>query len=508
MTNNVDSHRLLLSIRIRRLIVALLLFATLYSLTNTYGAALFSCCSNRIHNVATTLDSSIAFIPAMIIPYSWSMILFIASFFMVRTSQQLSVLTARLIIATLLACIVFYLYPARFSFERPLTTDWTAFGYLFLSATDKPFNQLPSLHVSYALLLGVSLWDVLQSNNKWLALGYRSLLVIVCTLIIVSTIFTYQHHLLDILGGFILAVTVLFIANKLKSILVLKYLTVSISGFLLLAIAGFFVAIKFDQALFEYTGLALGSYWLISFMRLAWAYQVNNIKYNNRYFQKNSRGKLTIATWLAFAPILLAYKMMSSLGYLYFSYKQSGIVDNIIWHPIDSDILISATARLSLPRFINTFLPSERVAHLIVVDVAAEINSHLLAISAVTAQSCQQTTGYSTHYLYLPLLDLQPFSKFDAPVLIELFEQLDHLLSENNKLNKINSHTPITLINFHCVMGFSRSIAMQILYLVYCDKLTMKTYQAWIDQYYPQAHLSRSYLPEPLITAISIAKSI
>ncbi len=510
--NSLGKNNISLLSRVQHLVAALLIFSVLYTLTNSYGAAVSSCCPNRIYNLATAFDNSIAFIPAMIVPYSWSLIVFVASFFMVRTSHQLSLLASRLIIATLLACVIFYIYPARFSFNRPLTTDWTALGYLFLSITDKPHNQLPSLHVSYALLLGVSLWNVLQARCTAYIVAYRLILTLICSLIILSTVFTYQHHLLDIVGGFVLAGLVLLIVNKLQSVLVLRYLTIAICGFLLLAITGFFIYLKFDQALFEYVGLVIGLYWLTSFLLLAWLYQANEVTANKIYFKKNSTGQLTVATWLRFAPILLAYKMMSSLGQFYFGHKQSGAVNSLVWHLVGDDTLISATARLSSSTLTHDFsnnIPVYSDCHLIVVDVAAEIDSHFKTMSALSDESLAikeraHITDNNEYYHYLPLLDLQPFCLADIPIIIEFFEQIDELIGEINHVDKATLQSSVTLLNFHCVMGFSRSIAMQVLYLVYCDKLTIDTYQAWIDKHYPNAHLSTSYLPESLITAISI----
>ena len=510
---SIDKDKVKLSLRVQHLIIALLLFAIFYTLTNTYSAAVFDRYPERIHSLAITIDSTIPFKPAMIVPYSWSMIVFIASFFMVRTARQLSVLSARLIVATLLACLVFYLIPARFSFIRPLTMDWTAFGYQFLNATDKPFNQLPSLHVTYALLLGVSLWSVVNkkySRYKWRLVIYRLALSIVCILIIASTVFTYQHHLLDIVGGFVLAGIVLLIVHKLQSALVLKYLTVSMGGFLLIAIASFFIDKYFA---IKYFGIAFACYWLASFMLLSWLYQANNIEVNQRYLRKNSVGKLTLSTWLAFAPVLLAYKIMSHLGQLYFANKQSEMVNSTLWHTIDNKVLVSASARLSSAKFINSFMPisyrsmndNREASQLIVVDVAAEINSHLSKLNTVIDKDRVQTVN--THYLYLPLLDLQPFRRADVPLLIVLFKQL-HQLIYQNKLRQASANPQPTLINFHCVMGFSRSIAMQVLYLVYCDKLSVNTYKNWINQHYPNAHLSDIYLPNDVIKAMASAKNL
>lgn len=542
--------------RLQNLIIALAVFAVLYTLTNAYSAALFSCCPSRIHTLAFTLDTSIAFIPAMIVPYSWSLILFIASFFMVRTKRQLSVLTSRLLMVTLLASVFFYIYPARFSFVRPLVTDWTAFGYLFLSVTDKPYNQFPSLHVSYALLLGVSLWHILDGHDRWLRIIYRLMLSLVCALIIISTVFTYQHHLLDILGGAILAGVVWIVSNNLPHKLVFRHLIISIAGCLVIAISGFFVHRALNQAIFEYFGIALAMYWLLSFMALAWLYHEADITTNRRWFQKNATGKLSAVTWIAFAPLLLAYKALSLVGQVYTNYQRGSSEYKIAWHPIkdfvndsinnftNDAVMTAATPCLGLTALNNPMrlincddhehascrkrtkesMDSKSVAacQLIVVDVAAEIDSHYESVNALVSienernNQSAQSLPYVIYYLYLPLLDLQPFQVSDTQVLVKLFQQLDRLVNAcyetHNTAEQIQMveavKQPRVLINFHCVMGLSRSVAVQALYLVYCGKLSLDSYQAWIDQQYPNAHLSKTYLPESLISALADVKSL
>lgn len=497
MQNNQSNKRLQLATRISHLAAALVLFSVFYSLTNHYSAAVFADYPQRIHILATALDSNIAFIPAMIVPYSWSLILFIASFFMVRSSAQLFQLTTRLIIATLLACLIFYLYPARFSYLRPLTTDWTAFGYQFLQMTDKPFNQFPSLHVSYALLLNYSLWNVWHSkaNPQALILFYRATLTLICTLITVSTVFTYQHHLLDILGGLLLALIVLAISVKIKNVLVLKYLSLSLAGFLLIAIGAFFLSEYLDIHGLYYFAIAFAVYWLASFMLLAGLYQLDNIAANRYWLQKNSLGQLTFRTWLSFAPLLLAYKAMSKMGQIYTNRHSKTATTTVQWLAIEEGLLTAATPRLSLPSA-SDFNGTDSFSQLIVIDVAAEIDSHLQAARFNTPEQ-------KIDYLYLPLLDLQAFKLTDITILIELFKQVDKLVAEHNSEHYSEQNNKLTLLNFHCVMGFSRSIAVQVLYLLYCDKLTLDEYRAWITEHYPRAHLSDHYLPDKVAEAMS-----
>ena len=484
----------------------------------------------------------------MIIPYSWSLILFVASFFLVRTAAQLSILTRRLILATVFACFIFYCYPARFSFHRLIPDDWTQYGYQFLQLVDKPFNQLPSLHVSYAILLGVSLWDVIESKKIGILSAYRLLLISICTLIIVSTVLTYQHHLLDILGGAVLAGVVWIFSNLIRNALVTKYLVVGVIEFLLIAIAGFYLANSsgITLSIIEDLAIAIAVYWLASFMILAWAYQEPKYTCNKHWFQKNSSGKLILSTWIKFAPIIVIYNVMSLAGQWYYQLllRSHGSYRALVTpYAIDDTVFVVATPRLiqaNLESYLSywlcnassldilkqpTQLPPVAQYQIIVVDLAAEISSHRSKLE-VASQSIINThlntqpinallisnpPSFHFDYLYLPLLDLQPLSEIAVKDYIDLFKRIDALANATeiqcivaNEEREVRNHpNKIMLINFHCVMGLSRSIGVQVLYLVYCGKLIAHSYRLWIEQHYPHAQLAEAYLPQSLIEAIT-----
>ncbi|WP_367106065.1 phosphatase PAP2 family protein [uncultured Psychrobacter sp.] len=533
--------------RISRLAIALGLFALLYSLTNTYAEKIFlgkqidgfNTSSHlpqvNLYVLATAIDANISFIASMIVPYSWSIILFCVSFFMVKTSRQLSLLTQRLVLATLFACLIFYLFPARFSFVRPSIDNWTQLGYQFLAATDKPFNQFPFLHVTYALLLGITLWQPIKVDNWHLTLLYRLLLVGICSLIIVSTVFTYQHHLLDVIGGFVLAALVLIMVNQLRSYLVVKYITLAITGFLLIAIAGFFLSLSFATSNFSHLyslnisfslvieGLffVLALYWSISFLAVAWLYQYPSQMRNKNCFKKDTQGRLSLATWVKFAPLLLSYRLMSSLGQGYelrwlnkgdgkLRTDKAPSLYRFIYNPkayhLANGIYAVATPRLAKATMLNglaTMNAHTDNYHIIIVDLTAEVSSHFSTLKMAIKDSSDMSM--TLDYLYLPLLDLQSLGEINLKDIVHLFEQLDELL-----LTKDARKSEI-LINFHCVMGLSRSVALHVLYLAYLGKsttdLTTDNYLLWINEHYPNAHINAEYLPKAIVEHMAIAKT-
>ncbi|ALF60204.1 hypothetical protein AOC03_09280 [Psychrobacter urativorans] len=546
------AHAVSNSVRVRYLALTLAIFYLLYTLTNSYSATLYEIAPSRVHNLAITFDNAIPFIPVMIVPYSWSLLLFVASFFMVRTMLQLVLLTRRLIVATIMACLIFYCYPARFSLHRPMPDDWTQIGYQFLMVTDKPFNQLPSLHVSYALLIGLSLWNVIDANKIWLLSSYRLLLVSVCGFIIASTVLTYQHHLLDVVGGIILAGIVFQLSHLIRNTQVSQYLVLGMMGFLLIAIAGFYISTMIimttlaERSVIENLSIVIALYWLVSFMTLAWAHQQPNAALDNNGFQKNSRGELALSTWIKFAPMLLIYNGISLIGQRYFKArlktklktklkKNNAQVTAPILYPINHSLFIVASPRLAqanVEGYLTHWLSSSGLLasaipivpyQIIVVDFAVEVSSHINKLK-VASQCCSNNISKASskarakfkfnghcHYFYFPLLDLRSLSDVSPKDYIHLFQQLDALTLSNDiqptavtdKNNIAGNPTDITLINFHCVMGLSRSVGVQVLYLVYCGTLTTDSYRAWIAHYYPHARLAEGYLPASLVLAIA-----
>lgn len=150
-------------------------------------------------NVALAFEVHMPFLPWMVLPYLSSGLFFVAAFFVVRTRDDLRVLSQRMLVATVLAGLVFVLYPLHFSFARPpIATPWLATLFALLGQLDAPYNQLPSLHVAYCVIW----WAALRSlaTSVWT----RAMLAAWLALMAVATLFTYQHHLLDVLAGFAL----------------------------------------------------------------------------------------------------------------------------------------------------------------------------------------------------------------------------------------------------------------------------------------------------------------
>lgn len=141
-------------------------------------------------------ERDIPFIEAFIVPYMSSDLMFIIAFLLPYTRLELRVLAARVLFIIVLSTSIFVLFPLQLSFPKPEIQTFTfLFGAL---EADLPFNQLPSLHISFAVVLWYSMRKYIKN------IFIKSFTIVWFLLIGVSTLLVYQHHFIDIPTGIIM----------------------------------------------------------------------------------------------------------------------------------------------------------------------------------------------------------------------------------------------------------------------------------------------------------------
>jgi len=161
----------------------------------SYGLANWSA-GLRAHVPSVVFDweARIPFWDWTILPY-WSIdLLYGLSLFLCTTRRELDTHARRLLTAQLIAVVCFILFPLRFSFGHPAADG--VFGMMFtaLAGFDRPFNQLPSLHIALAAIL----WALYARKLSGIArLGMELWFLLVCG----SVLTTYQHHFIDVPTG-------------------------------------------------------------------------------------------------------------------------------------------------------------------------------------------------------------------------------------------------------------------------------------------------------------------
>ena len=156
----------------------------------------------RYGDIAQYFDAELAvpFVPALVWPYLSLYVLFFVPPFILEP-KQMDVLGRSLVGVTVVAGIVFLLFPAQLGFERQVPAD-PFYASLFegLFAVDHPHNLVPSLHVAFSGLILITLIGAVETRvAKAILAGW---LVLLC----LSTILVHQHHLLDIATGLLVAV--------------------------------------------------------------------------------------------------------------------------------------------------------------------------------------------------------------------------------------------------------------------------------------------------------------
>jgi len=149
-------------------------------------------------------ERNIPFVPWMIIPYMSIDLFFIAAPFLCENDQELRVLATRITFVILVAGAFFLLFPLRFAFERPAVHGWLGGVFDAFRGMDKPFNLTPSLHIALRTILA----NIYARHTRG---AWRVTLKLWFVLIGFSTVLTYQHHVLDVAGGFILAAYAIFL---------------------------------------------------------------------------------------------------------------------------------------------------------------------------------------------------------------------------------------------------------------------------------------------------------
>ena len=149
-------------------------------------------------------ERGIPFVPFFILPYMSIDLFFIVAPFVCRTDRELSILAKRIAAAIILAGICFLLFPLRFAFPRPHADGWLGAIFDWFRGMDAPYNLLPSLHAALTLIL----LDIYLNQLR----GFiRVAVMIWFVLIALSPVLTYQHHVIDIVGGFVLALLCLWL---------------------------------------------------------------------------------------------------------------------------------------------------------------------------------------------------------------------------------------------------------------------------------------------------------
>src|SRR5207302_3661832 len=136
------------------------------------------------------------YVPLLIVPYMSIGLLFFAAAFLCRDEREMRVFARRVVFSILVAAAFFLLLPLKLAWpERPYVGGW--FGDFVEQSCTAPFlmeyphNLFPALHIVLCMILA----DLYARHTRGMV---RILVCTWFTLIALSTVLTWQHHLVDV----------------------------------------------------------------------------------------------------------------------------------------------------------------------------------------------------------------------------------------------------------------------------------------------------------------------
>ena len=344
----------------------------------------------------------IPFVPLMIVPYMSIDLFFVAAPFLCRDRDELRTLARRIAFAILVAGACFLLVPLKLAVPRPQPDGWTGAIYNFLHEFDQPYNLFPSLHITLLAILA-SLYArhtrgaLRVASHVWFSLiGFSALL-------------TYQHHVVDVIGGFVLATFCfyLFREKRVRRSLVPNY---QVGGYYL---TGAFALVALVPTLWPWTSVLL---WAVLSLGITGAayWKLGPIIY------RKTNGRLPLSARLLFAPNLIGQHISLRL------YRRRCDAGNIV-------------------------TPSVWIgAHLNRREARDATKRGVTAVLDLTAEFSEAREFLELNYRNIPVLDLTGLT------VSQLREASDF----------ISEHARDGIVYVHCKAGYSRSAAAVAAYLL------------------------------------------
>lgn len=162
-------------------------------------------------NVTISLDQEIPFLAVFIVPYIfWYLFIPLSFFILCLKDKRVYYKTIFIyIVGCLTASIIFIFYQTTVPRSTVAGNDIFTNIIRMIYANDNPVNCLPSLHVFTSYLVIRAIAGSTLSNFR-----NNAITVTISVLIIVSTLFTKQHAILDVVSGIILAEILIYFVNR------------------------------------------------------------------------------------------------------------------------------------------------------------------------------------------------------------------------------------------------------------------------------------------------------
>lgn len=152
-----------------------------------------------LHVPEIALDRSLPLAPAWALVYGTVyLFLILLPVLVVRTNDHVRAMFLAYLAVWLTAYVIFLVYPTRAPRPEIAAADgFVAWGIRFLYSSDPPYNCFPSLHVAHSFVSALSCYRVHERVGMAGLVG--------ASLVGLSTLFTKQHYVIDVIAGAMLA---------------------------------------------------------------------------------------------------------------------------------------------------------------------------------------------------------------------------------------------------------------------------------------------------------------
>ncbi|MGD9633460.1 MAG: phosphatase PAP2/dual specificity phosphatase family protein [Pirellulales bacterium] len=347
-------------------------------------------------------EKYIPFIPLMVIPYMSIDLFFVAAPFLCRDRSELRILSRRIVLGVLVAGGCFLLYPLQLGVERPSASGWIGALWDWFKGMDRPYNLLPSLHITLRTILA----DLYVRKTARLA---RLATHVWFSLIGFSTLFTWQHHVVDVIGGFILATLCFYLVSDVPWRLPVvpnptigwRYAAISVVLFTLATISWPWGAILIWPAVS--VAILTAGYFALG----------------PSVFRKQG-GRLRLSAKIVMAPVLVAQ-------YLSLRYYQRQCN---AWDAVATNVWLGRA--------------------LTEAEAAEAVRQGVTAVVDLSNEFSEPAPFLAANYRHLPVLDLT------APTQAQLVEAASFIEQEAER----------GVVYVHCKIGYSRSAAVVAAWLL------------------------------------------
>lgn len=154
----------------------------------------------------------IPYVAILIVPYMSLDLFFFGAPFLCRDERELRVFAQRVVFSILVAAAFFLVLPLKLAWpDRPRIGGW--FGEFVERSCTAPFlmeyphNLFPALHITLCMIVGSVYGRHLRGFTRIVSHAWFSLIAL-------STILTWQHHLVDLAGGFVLGAIAFYLFHE------------------------------------------------------------------------------------------------------------------------------------------------------------------------------------------------------------------------------------------------------------------------------------------------------